>query len=1377
MKKRILSIIIAIALTVVVFTLPIINPGADSIQNNSGKINRAGNIVNNNIKKDEKTQEKTTIPKSDTTVTFLITVDSDSLYDSVKRSVGKYKTVYDLLKSDDYRKYTDAVRKSQAIVKASIEKVIDGSDFKNCYSYNTVINGFSVKAPYSALDKLKKISGVQSVNPVFTNYLTISEADEDNDYDYYSDNNDYTDDYTDDNTDDYTDDYTDNYTDDTDNDSDDDYYNDDYSEDEYSEETGNNDSDESDNSEEESSVENEENSESSDENAGEYSAPFHKMTQTDAALKSGFTGNGKVIAVIDNAFDCSEKLFSTMPVSKKLSSGDIKSVTDRAALNTKDNSSLSKNDKIIFAYDYAGFDSDTFSENSDHGTKTAALAAGNDESSDGNSFVGMAPDSQLILMKVCPDNSNYAGDDVILAALDDIAKFCPDVLNISLGLPRSAPSCGLTEKAIEVISEEGTIICSSAGNNAQNTNSGLENGLDAKYTDYSTISYPSSMSCVISAASVDSDSAVYDYIEIENGTKFPIADIICDDSEDTPDFSEINEQIPYIYFDGFGEAKDYDSSNIYGKIAVVKRGGIPITDKIRNASFAGAAGILIISDEPLYIRFKTEYKGIPCAVLDSSALSFFSQMVPAGNLSFRTNGSFDISTGSQPSSFTSYGVTSNLKLKPDISAPGTDIIIPAGETNKRFNGTSASSAVISGAASVMCQYFSDSDADFGDTPVSSVISAIMMNTAVPTQYEKGLYYTPRLQGSGILNIKNAVNTPAYVTDESGLAAVSAGDNKDGKFTFSLTLHNFSDQKQDYKLSYSSQSDKLESRNNKLYNTLKPESLTSKTTMTFRQNGKEITEISAKPDESIVIECTLELDPELVIYYEQSAGCGMYIDGYVFFTPVNNDICTLSVPYTGYCGSWEQSELFDADIYQSIIEPALGASSLVACSTDSNSIKSAVLGKNLFTGKCNSQKIFIGRDTVKNIYDLSYNSSSFIIPDIYLLRDGADFTINIKDSSGKTIYDQNIGNVSSFADAEREPFTALLNSFNSDSLRNLFSELPEGNYSYTVSASTIASDSGKGDVQHVSYDFTVDNSLPEAPKTEIFSKDNKVYLRLKASDDKAMHGFVLYTANDFNNMLSYSDRLDVLIENNYISEDSYKMISSEFNGSSAEFVYDITQLYSSLLSLKSFAEKNDMNVPIPTKIFARSADAAFNLSSPVECRTVVPGKVSYNFKDQDGDPVEGVCMTLDGQTEVSDNNGNIVFTNIIPDIYAASVTDLPDDYKTDKTVFLVDISNSKYEISENISVTFTGTKKAADEDSEDESSVSETELAAAQIQNNDNDSNSFDVDDSTFAIVFIGSMLLVSTISLILSKRNRIYNYDHVQEDDFDDDSGQDNNDL
>ena len=36
-------------------------------------------------------------------------------------------------------------------------------------------------------------------------------------------------------------------------------------------------------------------------------------------------------------------------------------------------------------------------------------------------------------MKVCKDESNYANEDSLLAALDDTAKLSPDILNISLG--------------------------------------------------------------------------------------------------------------------------------------------------------------------------------------------------------------------------------------------------------------------------------------------------------------------------------------------------------------------------------------------------------------------------------------------------------------------------------------------------------------------------------------------------------------------------------------------------------------------------------------------------------------------------------------------------------------------------------------------------------------------------------------------------------------------------------------------------------------------------------------------------------------------------------------------------------------------------------
>ena len=242
MKKRIYLIIVSVLLTVAVFLIPILNPGADGMQNKPDDIKRTDTIVNNNKKEKDNTQtpEKINIPKSDTTVVFLVTVSGDSLYDTVQASSGQYKTVYDLLMSKEYRKYTDAVRKSQAIVKASIEKIIPDADFTGSYSYNTVINGFSLRAPYSALEKLNNISGVVSVNPVFTNYLTISEDDEayddyqNYDYDYGNDDN-YDYDYDNDteyNTDDYDSSYEDdnydyteddyNYDPDSDEDSEDD---------------------------------------------------------------------------------------------------------------------------------------------------------------------------------------------------------------------------------------------------------------------------------------------------------------------------------------------------------------------------------------------------------------------------------------------------------------------------------------------------------------------------------------------------------------------------------------------------------------------------------------------------------------------------------------------------------------------------------------------------------------------------------------------------------------------------------------------------------------------------------------------------------------------------------------------------------------------------------------------------------------------------------------------------------------------------------------------------------------------------------------------------------------------------------------------------
>ena len=1313
MKKRIISIIAAILLTVTVFTLPILNPGPDGSGNKNDSISRADTIIDNHKKTDNTAPEKINIPKSDTTVTFLITVEGDSLYDTISKSSGKYRTVYELLHSDDYRRYTDAVRKSQAIAKASIERIISEADFDGCYCYNTVINGFSVRAPYSSLERLKKITGVTSVNPVFTNYLTISEYDDDYqdyyDYDNYSD-----------------DDYDYGYEPETD------YGTDDYISDE-------------ENTDEDSSGEESSQQESSEE-ADEPFA-YQAMTDSAEAAAAGYTGSGKVIAVIDNGFDCSEKALSAEISSGRMTAADIKTIADRSALNIADSSSLTKSSKVVFAYDYADLDSDTFSPYSSHGTKVASLAA----AADG----GIAADAQLVLMKVCSDKGREAGDDVFLAALDDIAKLSPDILNISLGLQRSTPSCKLTEKALEEISLMGTMICSSAGNDSENVFSKNEKGISADYTDYGTISYPSSLENVLSSASVDCSYAYYDYIQSEEGSRFPYADIISSDGTEIMNFNPEAEEMEYIYMDNYGEAEDYTDVDVKDKLVIINRGGIPFTDKIRYASVKGAAGIMIISDQPLYVSFKSEYGRIPSAALDSSASSYFREN-SSGKISFGSDGRFDISSGASPSEFTSPGVTSDLRLKPDISAPGTDIITPADETASHFTGTSASSAITAGACAVVSQYAQSLTPD--NSALSPLVtSAILMNTAVPSKYDDDVYYSPRYQGSGVLNIKNALSTKVCVTDNNYTASLSLGDSTEGEFTFSMVIRNFSDKPRKFDLSYKVQSDKMTVDNEKVYNTLTPSDITSEASVSFKSGEKEINSVTAKANDDTVVEGTLELSPQLMVYLDTLSGNGMYIDGFLFLTPEDNEGCELSVPFMGYYGSWSCIDIFDNTIYDAPSDPAIGSGSIKACITDAEGLKSAEAGKNIFTGRSDKKTISIGRDTVKNIYDLPANSSSFLIPDLYLLRDAADYTITIKDSGGNVLYEKNIGNVSSFAGSGHEPYVGLLNSFNSDSLSNLFSELSEGSYTYTVKASTIDSQGGSGDAQTMSYSFTVDNTAPEKPTAEIISDNDRVLLKLSAKDNNLMQGFVLYTADAYGSAMSYSDRLDALVENGYIHDTAYKLVSADINGKSAEFVYDITELYSSLLSLESYAESNGMNVPEPSKIFVRSADASFNLSVPTLCGTVVPSEVTFVFKDRKGNPVEGAEVVLSGQRLKSDKAGKLTFTGLITDIYGAKLTALPANYKSSKNLFLIEISNSSYKPRLELILDYTGSEPVV-ERTEGQTSSGELSEVSQQSESGDALSSNEDIDDSTFAIIFIGAMLLISAASLLLSRMNRGYDY-------------------
>ena len=154
----------------------------------------------------------------------------------------------------------------------------------------------------------------------------------------------------------------------------------------------------------------------------------------------GYTGAGMKIAVIDTGLDLDHPSFAADPET----TGTSMTVEDIAAvlpdLNVTDRfdgitaADLYHTVKVPYAFNYA--DNNLTADHSrdqqgDHGTHVSGIAAANGV--EGTSVIGMAPDAQIIVMKVFGANPMGASADNIVAALEDAMTLGCDVVNASLG--------------------------------------------------------------------------------------------------------------------------------------------------------------------------------------------------------------------------------------------------------------------------------------------------------------------------------------------------------------------------------------------------------------------------------------------------------------------------------------------------------------------------------------------------------------------------------------------------------------------------------------------------------------------------------------------------------------------------------------------------------------------------------------------------------------------------------------------------------------------------------------------------------------------------------------------------------------------------------
>ena len=124
-------------------------------------------------------------------------------------------------------------------------------------------------------------------------------------------------------------------------------------------------------------------------------------------------------------------------------------------------------------------------------------------------------------------------------------------------------------------------------------------------------------------------------------------------------------------------------------------------------------------------------------------------------------------TGGQMSSFSSWGAGPSLELKPEITAPGGNVwsaIVdqtyspadPSGSYDDytgsygMMSGTSMAAPHITGLTALVEQYIQETLGIAAKQAVGTLAQQLLVSTALPQADPSGVYYSPRLQGAGLV---------------------------------------------------------------------------------------------------------------------------------------------------------------------------------------------------------------------------------------------------------------------------------------------------------------------------------------------------------------------------------------------------------------------------------------------------------------------------------------------------------------------------------------------------------------------------------------------------------------------------------------------------
>ncbi|HEP1799009.1 TPA: S8 family serine peptidase [Streptococcus suis] len=625
---------------------------------------------------------------------------------------------------------------------------------------------------------------------------------------------------------------------------------------------------------------------------------------------SGYQGEGTVVAIIDSGLDVDHDVLhiSDLSTAKYKSEKEIEAAKEAAGITYGE----WFNDKVVFGYNYV--DVNTVLKEEDkrsHGMHVTSIATGNPtQPVAGQLMYGVAPEAQVMFMRVFSDLKATTGAALYVKAIEDAVKLGADSINLSLG-GANGSVVNMNENvtaAIEAARRAGVSVVIAAGNDGT-FGSGHSNP-SADYPDYGLVGAPSTARDAISVASYNNTtvgSKVINIIGLENNADLNYGKSSFDNPEKSPVPFEIGKEYEYVYA-GIGQASDFDGLDLTGKLALIKRGTITFSEKIANATAAGAVGVVIFNSRPGEANVSMQLDDTAIAIPSVFIPLEFGEALAANSYKIAFNNETDIRPNPEAgllSDFSSWGLSADGELKPDLAAPGGAIYAAINDNDyANMQGTSMASPHVAGAAVLVKQYLQATYPTKSPQEIEALVKHLLMSTAkAHVNKETTAYTSPRQQGAGIIDTAAAISTGLYLTGEDGYGSITLGNVED-TFSFTVTLHNITNE--DKILNYSTQLTTDTVQNGLI--TLAPRLLAE------IPGGKVTVQANSST--------TVTINVDASSFAEELTGLmknGYYLEGFVRFTDVADGGDIVSIPYVGFRGEFQNLAVLEEPIYNLIAD--------------------------------------------------------------------------------------------------------------------------------------------------------------------------------------------------------------------------------------------------------------------------------------------------------------------------------------------------------------------------------------------------------------------------------------------------------------------------